>query len=131
MEHMLHPRLDRLTAHHIGADAVVLEAGGIRSRLLGLAWLRAMELPERHALLLRPCASLHTFGMRFPIDVVFADAEGRALRVIRDVPPRRLLRCPRAAVALEAHAGEAALFLHGGRGSGARLSPEIPRGAGA
>ena len=126
---MLHPRLSRLPAHDIGRGAVVLEARTFGARLLGLARVPAAELPERHALLLRPCSSIHTFGMRFPIDVVFANPDGRALRVIRDVPPRRLLRCPAGSTALECHAGEAALFLEGGRGSGARLSPRIPPAA--
>jgi uncharacterized membrane protein (UPF0127 family) len=103
----------------------VLEARPFRARLLGLARLPAPELPERHALLLRPCSSLHTFGMRFPIDVVFADAAGKALRVVRDVQPRRILVCRAAAMALETHPGESPLFLEGGRGSGARLSPRI------
>jgi uncharacterized membrane protein (UPF0127 family) len=38
------------------------------------------------ALLLRPCRSVHTIGMRFPIDVAFCDDE---LRVIRVVTMRR------------------------------------------
>ena len=37
--------------------------------LLGRAPLAADE-----ALLIRPCSSIHTFGMRFAIDVVFIDA---------------------------------------------------------
>jgi hypothetical protein len=124
---MLRPRLDRLPAHHIGHGAVVLEARRLRPRLLGLAGLRDGDLLERHAVLLRPCAAVHTFGMRFPIDVAFADAGGRVLRVIRDVQPRRMLRCPGAAMALESRAGEVVLFLEGGRGAGARLSRRIPR----
>jgi uncharacterized membrane protein (UPF0127 family) len=125
---MLHARLSSLPAHDIGDRTVVLEARTFRARLLGLARLSEHDLPERHAVLLRPCSMLHTFGMRFPIDVVFADRDGRALRVIRDVAPRRMLRCPAAAMALEAQAGEVAHFLEGGRGSGARLSPRIPLG---
>jgi hypothetical protein len=125
---VLHPRLGRLPAHDIGAGAAVLEAARVRPRLLGLAGLRPRDLPRRHALLLRPCSSVHTFGMRFPIDVVFADARGRVLRVVRDVPAGRVLRCPGAALAIESHAGDATAFLEGGRGAGARLRPRIPRG---
>ena len=123
---MLHARFSRLPAHHIGETAVVLEAHTFRARLLGLGRLSRLDLPEQHALLLRPCSMLHTFGMWFPIDVVFADRDGKALRVIRDVAPRRMLRCPGAAMALESHAGEVAVFLEGGRGSGARLNQRIP-----
>ena len=35
------------------------------------------------ALLLRPARSVHTLGMRFPIDVAFCDADLRVLRVVR------------------------------------------------
>jgi uncharacterized membrane protein (UPF0127 family) len=124
---MVHQRLGRLPAHDAGPGAVVLEAGTVGSRLLGLARVDARSLPQGHALLLRPCSSIHTFGMRFPIDVVFADSDGNALRVVRDVPPWRILRCAGAAVALEARAGELSRFLEGGRGAGARLRPAIPQ----
>jgi uncharacterized protein len=126
---MLHSRLAPLPAHEVSPNAVVHEASRFGARLLGLARLRPHELPAGHALLIRPCSSLHTFGMRFPVDVAFADADGTILRVIRDVPPRRVRRCPRAAVALEAHAGELSRYLEGGRGAGARLSSRIPPAA--
>lgn len=122
---MLHPRLKRLPARRLVAGAVVLYARRSRARLLGLALVRPHQLPSRHALLLEPCSSIHTFGMQFAIDVAFADAEGVVLRVVRDVAPRRVTRCPRATVALEAHAGELSRFLEGGRGAGARLAPGV------
>ena len=43
------------------------------------------------ALLLRPCRSVHTVGMRFPIDVAFCDDELRVLRVVT-MPRHRLSR---------------------------------------
>ena len=119
---MPHPRLLALPAVRVAENTTVLHARTFRSRLLGLAGIGATGLPAGHALLLRPCASVHTFGMRFPIDVAFADADGTVLRVIRDVPPRRVRRCPKAAVALETHAGELGRFLVGGRGAGSRLA---------
>ena len=122
---MLHPRLGRLPARQVGPNAIVLEARGFSPRLLGLAFIRARELPSGHALLLRRCSSIHTFGMRFPIDVAFADGEGTVLRVIRDVSTRQITRCPAAAFALEAKAGELSRFLEGGRGAGARLAPGV------
>ena len=99
----------------------MLEARRFRPRLLGLAFVRPRELPMGHALLLSPCSSVHTFGMRFPIDVAFADEQGKVLLVIRDMSSRRVARCAAAAVALEAQAGELSRFLEGGRGAGARL----------
>ena len=62
---------------------------GPRARLLGLAWLPLEGAGS--GLLIPRCASVHTFGMRFPLDVVFLDAAGRSLAIRRGVPPRRLL----------------------------------------
>ena len=116
---MSRSRFAGLRRHRVGPGAIVLEAGSFRSRLLGLAFLRGDRFPRENALLLRPCGSIHTFGMRFSIDVAFADGRGHVLRVIPNLPPLRIRRCPGAAVALEAHAGELSRF----------LSRPIPRAA--
>jgi uncharacterized membrane protein (UPF0127 family) len=126
---MLHARLQRLPARAVAEDAIVLEGRRFGARLLGLAFVRPYQLPSGHALLLAPCSSIHTFGMRFPIDVAFADEVGEVLRVVRDVAASRVTRCPRAAVAIEAHAGELSRFLEGGRGAGARLARGVMESA--
>ena len=66
--------------------------------LLGrsVAWLRPDEV-----LVFAPCASIHTLGMREPIDVAFLSSTGAVLRSERAVAPGRLLRCPGAALTLE------------------------------
>jgi uncharacterized membrane protein (UPF0127 family) len=101
---MLPRRLDRLPRFAVRDDAVIHEANTLASRLLGLALLR--PIPSGHALLIPDCRSVHTFGMRFAIDIAFLDAAGRAIRVERAVPARRVLRCGRAFAVLEAPAGE-------------------------
>jgi uncharacterized membrane protein (UPF0127 family) len=106
---MLPRRLERLPCWALAEDAVVHEANGYASRLLGLAFLR--ELPSGHALFIPDCRSVHTFGMRFPIDVAFIDEWARPLRVERAVPPRRLLVCRGAFAVLEAPAGEIARYV--------------------
>jgi uncharacterized membrane protein (UPF0127 family) len=69
------------------------------ARLLGLALL------DRRAagpgLLLPACSSIHTFGMRFALDVTFLDRDGRVLLERMSVPPLRMLRHPGAAAVLE------------------------------
>jgi uncharacterized membrane protein (UPF0127 family) len=55
----------------------------------GLAW-RDREAAGL-GLLIPRCASVHTFGMRFCLDLYFLDREGRVLAVRRRVPPRRLV----------------------------------------
>jgi len=54
---------------------------------------------------------VHTFGMRFPIDVVFLDREDRVVRVAREVPPRRFAGARWARTVIETRAGEADRFL--------------------
>jgi hypothetical protein len=87
-----------------------VEARGL-ARLLGLALLPA---PPREALWLPRCRSVHTFGMRFSLDVVFLAPEDdgalRALAVETGVGPGRVVswRGGRGAGALELAAGEAA-----------------------
>jgi uncharacterized membrane protein (UPF0127 family) len=73
-------------------------ADTFRTRLLGLA-LRSE--PPAHALLLPCTRAVHTFGMRFELDLYWLDGRGRLLRVDRAVPPRRLRRCAGAAAVLE------------------------------
>jgi uncharacterized membrane protein (UPF0127 family) len=118
-------RLRRLPARRLERGATVHEATTFRSRLLGLALLRG--LPPGHALAIPHCRSVHTFGMRFPIDVVFLDAAGNVLRIDRSVPRRRLLRCSRAFAVLETRAGEAQAFLHP-RSEISRLNPRAAPG---
>jgi uncharacterized protein len=77
----------------------VVVARSRRARLLGLALRRR---PPAHALLLPRCRSVHTFGMRFPLDLIWLDREGRVLRVDEAVPPCRVRSCRRAAAVLEA-----------------------------
>jgi uncharacterized protein len=48
------------------------------------------HLDEAAAMLLAPCTSVHTVGMRFPIDVVFVDRQGYAVKVVRNLRPWRI-----------------------------------------
>ena len=74
-----------------------------RARLLGLAHLnRGAAGP---GILLPGCRSIHTFGMRFPIDVLFLDDEGRAVERHDAVGPRRVLTCRHARAVAELPAG--------------------------
>jgi uncharacterized membrane protein (UPF0127 family) len=68
-------------------------------RLLGLALLSRRNAGA--GLLIPRCRSVHTFGMRFRLDLLFLDVEGRVIELRRGVPPRRFVRCPGAAAVLE------------------------------
>jgi uncharacterized protein len=69
------------------------------ARLLGLALLP----PERagRGLLIPRCSSVHTFGMRFALDLIFLAGSGEVLAARRAVPPSRLVRCRGADSVLE------------------------------
>jgi len=68
-------------------------ACSFRSRCLGLLSRRAMR--EQEGLLLVPGGSIHTLGMRFPIDVVFLNRQMRILGLAEDVRPWRIRVAPR------------------------------------
>jgi uncharacterized protein len=53
------------------------------------------------------CRSVHTFGMRFPIDVVFLDRWGWPVELRRAVKPQRIVSCRSAAAVIETAAGAA------------------------
>ncbi|MFM0718553.1 DUF192 domain-containing protein [Paraburkholderia strydomiana] len=76
-----------------------------RERLRGL--LTRDHLAPGEALLLERCGSVHTFGMRFAIDVVFVDRHRRIVAIHRDVPRCRVLFNLRATLTLEMPAGGA------------------------
>jgi uncharacterized membrane protein (UPF0127 family) len=80
-------------------------------RLIGLAWLDREEVPGGWGLLIPRCRSVHTFGMRFALDVWFLDVDGRVVRRVEAVPPRRVLWCRGAAAVVERPARDAALDL--------------------
>ena len=59
------------------------------------------------ALVLRPAVQVHTVGMRFSIDVIWVDRDGRVLR-IKCLGPRRVSRpVMHAAFVIEAESGTA------------------------
>ena len=69
------------------------------SRLVGLALRRP---PRDTALLIPRCRSVHTFGMRFALDLIWLDGERRVVRVDRAVPPWQVRSCRQARSVLEA-----------------------------
>jgi uncharacterized protein len=81
----------------LGFNVPVATTG--RARLLGLGFLDRAEAGE--GLLIPRCHSVHTFAMRFALDLVFLAADGRVVELRRGVPPRRLVRCRGADAVLE------------------------------
>jgi uncharacterized membrane protein (UPF0127 family) len=74
------------------------------SRLVGL--LGTAAIAEGEGLWIVPCRSVHTLGMRYPIDVAFLDARGIVVGVLEGLPPNRVGRVFRdARGALELRSG--------------------------
>jgi uncharacterized membrane protein (UPF0127 family) len=82
-----------------------LTADRAPGRMKGL--LGRPSLPRGEGLLITPACSIHTWFMRFPIDVVFLSRDLEVLDVVASVGPWRTLGRRRARMVLELSAGEA------------------------
>jgi uncharacterized membrane protein (UPF0127 family) len=94
-----HPfRFRRLPTAEVASRRVPV-AVTLLSRLLGLSLLS----PGRAGagLLIPRCRSVHTFGMRFALDLVFLDRERRPVAVAHSVPANRVVRERGASAVLE------------------------------
>lgn len=99
-------RMYRVSDNKTFADPCEL-AESMVSRFWGLMGRSSLE--PGSGLLLRPCNSIHTFFMRFAIDVVYLDRELKVLRVRRGMKPWRMdFPVARAAAVLELPADAAA-----------------------
>jgi uncharacterized protein len=105
------PRLDGLPARDLADGLRVAEANTRAARMKGLAKLDV--LPKRLALHIPRCRSVHTFMMRFPLDLIWLSRDGEVVRIDPAVPPRRLKFCFRARSVIEANAGAGAAFAAG------------------
>ncbi len=77
---------------------------GVFERMRGL--LGRDGLPEGEVYVFPHCGSVHTFGMRFAIDIVFLDRDGRVLSFRENVRPGRMVfGGRRAATTIEAQTG--------------------------
>jgi len=82
---MRHLRVVIAHTNQVLATAEIADTA--QERMVGL--LGRDGLPPGHGLILEPCRLIHTFMMRFAIDVVFFDREHRVTRVAREVRPSR------------------------------------------
>jgi len=79
-------------------------ASNFLSRGKGLMF--ASSLPQGGGLVIEPCNSIHMFFMRFPLDVLFLDAQKQVVFMYRGIKPWRVGRLVRGAkMAIELPAG--------------------------
>jgi len=92
------------TRNTILGDAVEL-ADTSETRRVGL--LKHERLEPGSGLWIVPCESVHTFFMKFPIDLVYLDKQRKVRKVRHAVPAWRLSACLTAHSILELPAGTA------------------------
>jgi uncharacterized membrane protein (UPF0127 family) len=99
-------RLDVVASREVLPLAARVElAASSSTRRRGLLGRDALESDQ--ALVIAPTFAIHTFGMRFSIDVVFARRDGRVIKVVHGLRPGRIAWAPGAFAAVELSAGSA------------------------
>ena len=87
----------------LGVSIAVADTSAARRRGL----LKRNHLAEGEGLWIVPCEAIHTFRMRFPIDVVFLGKDKRVTKVVSRLKPSRVALSWRARSVLELPAGVA------------------------
>ncbi|MGC1294638.1 MAG: DUF192 domain-containing protein [Alloacidobacterium sp.] len=95
-------KISNLTRQAVLASCVDVADRGAKRRkgLLGRD-----NLPDGEGLWILPCEAVHTFGMRFAIDLVYLDRNNRVRKTRSDVPPSRLSACLTAHSVIELASG--------------------------
>jgi uncharacterized protein len=76
------------TNKELATDVIV--ADNLFTRMKGL--LGKKELPFGEALWIKPCFSVHTFFMKFPIDVIFLNKKNQVIAAVSNLTPNRMTR---------------------------------------
>ena len=71
---------------HIADVEVAHRLGARMKGLLGRA-----GLGEGRALFINPCPSIHTFGMKFALDLIFVDQDFYIVKIVWNVVPNRMV----------------------------------------
>lgn len=78
--------------------AQVGKAYSFLMRLKGLMFSK--ELPNGCSLHLKPCQSVHTYFMNYPIDVVFVNKQQEIVGVVESMSPRKVSKVYRSAASV-------------------------------
>ncbi len=60
------------------------------SRFMGLMFRKSMK--DEHGLILIPCNQVHTFNMKFDIDVISLDKDNKVLEIYDSVKPNKVCK---------------------------------------
>lgn len=80
------------------------------TRLRGLLGRKPLEPRAAEGLLIEPCASVHTFWMGYPLDLIFLDRNDRVLAICEKVLPWSTRAARGARKTLELAAGGVVIF---------------------
>lgn len=78
-----------------------------RASITETAWERMRGLLGRpplaasEALLIRPCSSVHMFGMRYALDITYLNKSGEVIKTVTALQPMSMSACFGAAVTIE------------------------------
>ena len=97
----LHAILNERTGRVVASAVELADTSETRRRGL----LGRESLDPSAALIIAPCSAVHTFFMKFIIDVVFVDRQGAVLKGVADVKPWRIAARPGAYAVIELNAG--------------------------
>jgi uncharacterized membrane protein (UPF0127 family) len=95
--------LNKTHGSTVATSVSVADTPGNRRRGL----LDRPELEEHEGLWIVPCESVHTVGMRYPIDLVYLDRKRRVVKIVESLAPYRMSLCLRAHSVIELAAGAA------------------------
>lgn len=92
---------------NVDRDSILAEAADVadtsQKRRTGL--LKHESLEPGQGLWISPCESVHSFGMKFAIDVVYLDRKKKVRKLYRNMTPWRLSACLTAHSVLELPVG--------------------------
>ncbi len=110
----LERRFEGLPVTEYPGGLLVVDAKTRKSRTLGLS--RLDHLDPDHALHIPKCSSIHMFGMRFGLDLIWLHDDGTVARIDREVGRRQIRACLKAKSVIETAAGRADAFVAAGVG---------------
>lgn len=92
-----------LYINNVKTEYTLFKANNFIQRAFGLIFRKKLLLNE--VFYIQPCNSVHSFGMSYSIDVVYLDKIGIILRIIKNMPKRRINWCLKANSVLEFKSG--------------------------
>ena len=83
--------MGKVRVFNASRNSLILQEAKVADRFWGRlqGLLCRKNLPPGEGLIIKPCKSVHTFFMTFPIDVCFVDREGRICFLMENLRPYR------------------------------------------